>query len=195
VTTTEVQIRRAQSAFDPQLCSVRGAVGALVLLLAFPITVAAAIVFPDSSEAVIHTALAAGTFMLGLSVFDFAAPRWLTWTACVAAIGLAAIFLAQALVGLTQTEAVRGFAYHPLVGAWGEVITSSIVMVWFMAVARTYGRGPTMVIGVLTSALVIGLNLWSITFAPASGTPQALRLLFLLPITWFLFVSSRRSPA
>jgi len=33
--------------------------------------------FPVGAEAVIHVALAVGTFLIGLSVFDFEAPSWL----------------------------------------------------------------------------------------------------------------------
>ncbi len=73
------------------------------------------------------------------------------------------------------------------------MLTISIVMVWFIAVALTHGRGPTMILGVLSSAFIVGLGTWSILFAPPSGTPQAMRLLFLLPIAWFLFVSTRRA--
>jgi hypothetical protein len=166
------------------------------LLLAFPFTVAVAILFPNSNtEAVIHIALATGTFILGLSLLDFAiTPRALTWTACASASLLAAIFLGQGLVGITQNETLRSIAYSQVLGAWGETITLFVVMVWFMQLARSYGRSLTMILGVLTSVLVIGISLWAVVAAPPGGTPAEMRLLFLLPIAWYLFVTTRRSP-
>jgi len=173
--------------------SMRGAVGALILLLALPITIATGIVAPDSSEVAIHFALAIGTLLIGLAVFDFAMPRWMSLTACAAAIVLAAIFLAQGLSALTQNEVLRNVAYSREIGGWGETITLTIVMLWFVAVATTLGRGLTMWIGVVSAALIAGLSIWVIVAGPATGTPDTLRLLFLVPIAWFLFVSTRRS--
>jgi hypothetical protein len=62
--------------------SMRGAFGALILLLALPITIAVGMVAPDSSKAVIHFALGIGTLLIGLAVFDFATPRWMGLAAC-----------------------------------------------------------------------------------------------------------------
>jgi hypothetical protein len=176
-----------------QLRSVRGAIGALVLLLALPITIVYQMLFPVGAEVVIHIALALGTFVIGLSVFDFETPSWLKSVTCVAASALAFIFLAQGLAELTQNETLKNIAYSREIGAWGETITMTVLMGWFIAVALTHGRGPTMILGVLSSALIVGLGGWSLLFAPPSGTPQEMRLLFLLPIVWFLFVSARRT--
>jgi hypothetical protein len=149
--------------------------------------------FPVGAEAVIHVALAVGTFLIGLSVFDFEAPSWLKSVSCVAASALAIIFLGQGLAEFTQNETLKNIAFSREIGAWGEMITVTVVMVWFIAVALTHGRGPTMILGVLSSAFIVGLGAWSILFAPPSGTPQEMRLVFLLPIAWFLFVSARRT--
>jgi len=173
----------------------RGAVGALILLLALPITILAGIVAPDSSEAVIHFALAIGTLVIGLSVLDFTTPRWLSLTASGAAVVLAAIFLAQGLAALTNNDILRNVAYSREIGGWGEAITVTIVMLWFIAVATTLGRGLTMWVGAVSAALVAGLSMWAIVAGPASGTPEPLRLVFFVPIAWFLFVSTRRSAA
>jgi len=160
--------------------------------LALPITIVNQMFFPVGAE-VIHLALAVGTLLIGLSVFDFATPSWLDSVTCVAASALAVIFLAQGLGELTQNETLKNLAFSREIGGWGEMLTISIVMVWFIAIALTHGRGPTMILGVLSSAFIVGLGTWSILFAPPSGTPQAMRLLFLLPIAWFLFVSTRRA--
>ena len=173
--------------------SARGALGALVLLSALPITIVYQLFIPVGAEAVIHFALAVGTLLVGLSVFDFATPSWLKSVTCVAASALAVIFLAQGLGELTQNETLKNFAFSRELGGWGEMMTISIIMVWFMAVALTHGLGPTMIVGVLSPAFVIGLGAWSVVFAPPTGTPQELRLLFLLPIVWFLFVSAQRT--
>jgi hypothetical protein len=169
--------------------------GALVLLLSLPISIAASIVAPVSSEVVIHFLLAIGTLLIGLSVFDFATPRWLSASACAAATILAAIFLAQGLASLTLHDTLSAVAYSRELGAWGETITLAIVMVWFMAVARSLGRGVMMWLGVLSAAVVVGLSTWSVVAGPAGGTPAELRLVLLVPIAWFLCVSARRSVA
>jgi hypothetical protein len=137
--------------------------------------------------------LAAGTFIIALSVFDFAAPMWLTRSALGAACILAGIFFAQGLAALTQNEALWNVAFSPEVGGWGEALTVSMVMAWFIAIAAAHGRGRTMLVGVLSAAAVIGLSAWGVLAAPVGGTPAWLRLVLLVPIAWFVFVSARRS--
>ena len=178
-----------------QVRSPRGAFGALALLLALPITIVYSIFFPVGAESVIHIALAVGTFLIGLSVVDFQAPSWLKAITCIAASALAAIFLAQGLSDVTPNETLKNLAFSRELGGWGEAITISMVMVWFMAVARTHTRGATMILGLALSVLGVGLSVWSMVGAAPSGLPQAMRLLFLLPIAWFLFVTTRRSSA
>jgi hypothetical protein len=191
MTTTTYSLSRP--AGDMQ--SPRGAIAAIVLLLALPVTILAQIVVGFDAEVVIHFALATGALLIASSVFDFAAPGWLTRTACVAAGVLGAIFFVQGLGALVSNDALRAFAYSPALGGWGETLTMSLVMLWFIAVARTHTHGVTMILGFASALLVIGLGIWSIAFAPVAGTPQELRLLFLLPIAWFLFASTRTSDA
>src|SRR4051812_15829314 len=78
----------------------RAAIGALVLLLALPLTVGFEMLAPGNAEVVIHLLLAVGTLVVGLSVFDFATPKWLRRISCGAAFALAAIFFLQALGAL-----------------------------------------------------------------------------------------------
>ena len=170
----------------------RGALGGLVLLLAFPFTVAFDLVFPGHADVVIHMLLAIGTLVIGLSVFDFATPKWLTWSARGAAYVLAGIFFAQGLAALTQNESLKNVAFSQEIGGWGEAVTVSIVMAWFIAVARTYHGGVTMLLGVVSAATIIGLSAWGVLAAPVGGTPGWLRLVFLVPIAWFVFVSTRK---
>ncbi len=192
LTATSVGTEARPSGAAGGIRSMRGAVGALLLLLALPITIAVQIVAPASDEVVIHFALAAGTLIIGLSVFDFTTSRRLNTAACVAAIVLAAIFLAQGLGALTQSEILRNAAYSRAIGAWAEDVTLTIIMLWFMAVATTLRRGVTMWLGVASAGAVAGLSTWALIAGPATGTPELLRLLFVLPIAWFLFVSTRR---
>src|SRR5438128_2235145 len=98
------------------LRSLGGALGALVLLLALPLTVAIDMVFPGRAEVVIHVLLAIGTLSVGLSAFDFGIPKWLTRAACGAACVLAAIFCAQGLAALTQNETLKNVAFSPEIG-------------------------------------------------------------------------------
>jgi hypothetical protein len=165
-----------------------------VLLLALPLTVAIEIVLPGHAEVVLHLALAIGTFIVALSVFDFETPKTLTTIACAAACGLAAIFLAQALGALTQNETLKAFAYSQEIGGWGETITVSLVMAWLIGVALR-GRGATLLIGVVSALIVVALGVWTMLAAPLGGTPAELRLLFFIPVAWLLFVSTRRSHA
>jgi hypothetical protein len=188
---TNVQPRSDGTAVT-RLRSPRGALGALILLLALPLTILIEIIIPGSNEVTIHAALAAGTVLIALSMFDFTAPRSLTWIASVAACLLAAIFLAQGLAALTHNETLNNIAFSQAIGGWAEIGTISIVMLWFLAVARTCGAGLTMWTGALSAALAIGLGLWTMLAAPQGSTPAELRLLFLLPVAWFLFVSTRR---
>src|ERR1051325_3767395 len=81
-------------ALRPSISDLRsriGALGALVLLLALPVTIAFDVVFPGHTEVVIHLLLATGTLLVGLSVFDFSTPKWLTRAAFAAACILTAI--------------------------------------------------------------------------------------------------------
>lgn len=144
---------------------------------------------------VIHLLLAVGTLAVGLSVFDLATPKWLSRISCGAACALAGIFFLQALGALPGNETLRGFAYSTAIGGLGEAVTVSIVMAWFIAVARTLGQGLTQMIGALAALTVIGLSVWSVVGARVGDTPAELRLLFLVPVAWLLFVSTRRLEA
>ena len=189
MTTTTYALSRT-TAHGP-IHSPRGALAATVLLLAVPVAILTQITVGFDAEVVIHFALATGTFLIASSVFDFATPRWLSWIAGIAASTLGSIFLLQGLSGLVANDSLGAFAYSLEVGGWGEMASVSIIMTWFAAVARVHSHGATRIIGIASSFLVIGLAIWSITFAPSMGTPQVLRLLFLLPIAWFVFVSTR----
>ena len=189
MTTTPYALSRT-TAHRP-IHSRRGALAAIVLLLALPLAILTQIIVGFDAEVVVHFALATGTFLIASSVFDFATPRWLSWTAAIAAFTVGSIFLLQGLSGLVANDSLRVFAYSLEVGGWGEMASVSLIMAWFAAVARAHTHGLTRIIGIASSFLVIGLAIWSITFAPAMGTPQGLRLLFLLPIAWFVFVSTR----
>src|SRR5690349_18485284 len=124
--------------------SLRAAIGALVLLFALPFTIAFDMMAPGYSGIVIHLLLAIGTLLVGLSVFDFAAPLWLSRVACGAACALAAIFFLQAQAELPANEALRSVAYSRELGGWLEAITVATVMAWLIAVALTFGRGVTL---------------------------------------------------
>jgi hypothetical protein len=169
-----------------------------VLLLALPVTVAIELLTPGHAEVVIHMLLATGTLIVAASVFHFAAPRWASQVGCAAACVLTAIFLLQALGALTGSDSLRNLGYSTALGGWGEASAVSVVMVWLIAVARTLGRGRglTTFTGMLFGLLVIALSAWgTLAAAPTGGVPSELRLLFLLPVAWLLWVSTRRQLA
>jgi len=197
MTTTSLESglrdRAPSNATASRFHSIRAASGALVLLLALPLTAGIEMLFPGHDEVVIHMLLALGTLMLGLSVFDFATPRWVSWIGGAAACALAFIFFLQGLAALTQNEALRSVAFSTELGGWGEAITVSLVMAWLVAVARTQGRGLTMLAGAVPSLLVIAISAWSLFGVPLGGTPPWARAIVLLPMAWLLFVSTRRA--
>jgi hypothetical protein len=162
-----------------------------VLLLAVPFTVAVGMFQPAFSELAIHLALGLGTLIVGLSVFDFAAPKSLTRIGCGAACALAAIFFGQALGALTHDETVRSIAYSAAIGGWGEAVTASLLMVWLIAVARTFGAGVTMLIGAFSALAVIGVSAWGTIASYFGVSPAELKLLLSLPVLWLLLVATR----
>ncbi len=162
-----------------------------MLLLAVPLTIGFDTVFPGRAEVVIHLLLATGTLLIGVSVFDFSTPSWLTGTAFGAACVLAAIFFAQGLAALTLNDTLNKIAFSQAIGGWTEAVTLSMVMAWFIAVARVKCGGVTMLIGALSAATTIGLSAWGVLAAPPGEAPGWLRLVVLVPIAWFVFVSTR----
>ena len=163
-----------------------------MLLLALPFTIAVEMLAPGHAEVVMHLALAAGTLLVGLVGLrlgdtemvesGLAAARRVPWprSSCC-----------RRSAQLTDNEALRNVAYSTEIGGWGETVSVSLLMVWLIGVARTLGRGVTMVSGVLAALAVIGMSVWAILAAPLGATPAELRLLFLLPVAWLFFVSTR----
>ena len=191
--TTPLHVQAGLNARPISIRSVTGAIGAMALLLALPVTVLIQMVLPGSDATVIHLILAVGTVLIGLSAFDFPAARAVRWVAFASAAVLGAIFFAQAVASFTMSETINNIAFSRELGGWGEAISSSLVMLWFMVLAVT-GRGLTRWFGVISSGAVIALSVWSILAPPTSTVPEMFRLVFILPIGWYVFTSTRQAP-
>ena len=75
--------------------SPRGFAGAVVFLLALPVTLLYQMVFGAGAEIVVHAMLGLGAALMASAVFDFRTSRWIAWAGCAATGSLAAIFLLQ----------------------------------------------------------------------------------------------------
>jgi hypothetical protein len=90
--------------------SPRGLLGAIVLLLTFPIAVLTQILLGSGSGVAMHVSLAVGCVLVSFSAFDFETPRWIAWIGCASAGAFAAIFLVQAASSLIGNESFAYFA-------------------------------------------------------------------------------------
>jgi hypothetical protein len=171
----------------------RGFLAAMVLLLAVPLTVAYQVVLGDDGGLVVHLALATGAFLIAASVFDYEVSPWLTWITCVSMIALGSIFLLQAATAVIPSEALRYLAYDVL-GQWLELALTFVFLVWVGALLLTDSRGGFRVFGVAALAAVVLFELYRLVLS-RFGVPaeQGLRLVYLLPVVWFLLESRKPS--
>ena len=137
--------------------SPRGLLGAIVLLLTFPIAVLTQILLGSGSGVAMHVSLAVGCVLVSFSAFDFETPRWIAWIGCASAGAFAAIFLlgrrfqprANALklicggvVGailfylITNTAA---WLFNPFANP--EYVNKTLAS-WFMALTKGVGSWP-----------------------------------------------------
>jgi hypothetical protein len=97
----------------------------------------------------------------------------------------------------THLPPARFHSPRGALGALGLLVALPITIVFGMLfpVGGEVVVHLVLVLGVLSSVSIVGLGVWAMVAGPATGTPQELRLLYLLPFAWFLFVSTRRSSA
>jgi hypothetical protein len=173
----------------------RGFLAAIVLLLAFPAAVLSQVLFGTGAETVVHAVGAIGFVLLALSFFDFALPRWVAATGCVAAGALGAIFAAQGLSTVIPNDALNDVAFR-LLGNLPERLAIDVLLVCLLAVCLFESRGATRVLGLLTLLTVGAVEMYRISLL-VSGSPESasLRLVYLLPFVWLLLESRKeRSP-
>lgn len=175
--------------------STRGLVASLAFLLALPLTALFQMVFGAGAEAVIHGALATGSALMSIAVFDFKTPRWATWMGSISAGILAAVFVLQGVSEVTHDEALTYFAYQVL-GQRLEGWLVDLVMVWCVVVLVVDRQATRRVLGIVAMTTVACAKAYSLGLA-YQGTSldveaPIVKILWLVPFVWILLESATR---
>jgi hypothetical protein len=190
VGTTPRVAARQETSGASVMRSPRGFLGSIVLVLSLPVAVLTQVLFGSGSSVAMHVALAVGCALVALSAFDFKTPRWVAWTGCLAAGVFAAIFLLQAASELLQNDSFSYFALQVL-GNWPERLLTTLFIFWFVAVVLTASQGNTRILGIVATAIVVGVDAYNYVLLYL-GEAHALKILYLLPFVWLLFESRKK---
>ena len=174
--------------------SLKGLLGSILILLAVPLAVLFQVLLGGGSSVAVHLALAAGTLLVSLAVFDFGLPAWVTWIGGAATAALAAVFLLQGASDLIQNDALAYLAYTML-GSWPERLLIDLFIVWLFAMLLLNSRGWTRIAGFVAVAVVVGAEVYSyamIAQGDVDGQAGIVRALYLLPPLWLLLESGKR---
>jgi len=140
----------------------------------------------------IHFVLAAGSFLLAFSVFDFQLPRWMNWIGCAAALALGTIFLLQAVALLVPNESLNYVAYEVL-GQWPEGWLPDVLILWLVAMLVFDSQGKSRILGIVAVSIAVCLEVYSHTLRFLGTSPtEILRLLMLLLFVWLLLESTKK---
>ncbi|MCL4301367.1 MAG: hypothetical protein KJ077_37035 [Anaerolineae bacterium] len=172
--------------------SLRGFLAALVFLSLLPIAVLYQIFFDNGVEIITHGVLALGSGLISFAVFDFKVTSWITWLGCIATSALAVIFLLQGASLLIQNDSLTYLAYRIL----GQRLEAGLVdglIVWFVALLLMDSQGKTRILGFVAMSIVVCLEVYKYSLAYFGAAPaESLKLLFLLPLVWFLLESKKK---
>lgn len=172
----------------------RGFLAAIVFLSLLPIAVLYQMFFDNGIELITHGVLAVGSVLISFSVFDFKVTSWITWLGCVSMSALAAIFLLQGVSLLIQNDALTYLVFQVL-GQQLEAWLVDILIVWFVALLLMDSQGKTRILGFVAISIVVCLEVYKYSLAYFGAAPaESLKLLFLLPMVWFLFESKKKQP-
>ena len=172
--------------------SLRGFLAALVFLSLLPIAVLYQMFFDNGIEIITHLVLAVGSVLISFSVFDFKVTSWITWIGCVATSALAAIFLLQGVSLLIQNDSLTYLVFQVL-GQRLEGWLVDLLIFWFVAMLLMDSQGKTRILGFVAMSIVVCLEVYKYSLSYFGGAPaESLKLLFLLPIVWFLFESKKK---
>jgi hypothetical protein len=170
----------------------RGFLAAIVFLLLLPIAALYQMFFDHGVEIITHVVLALGSVLISFSVFDFKVTNWITWPGFVATSALAAIFLLQGVSLLIQNDALTYFVYQVL-GQRLEAGLVDVLILWFAALLFMDSQDKTRIFGFVALLIVVCLEVYRYSLSYFGAAPaESLRLLFLLPIVWFLFESKKK---
>lgn len=174
--------------------SPRGFAGAVVFLLALPVTRLSEILVGDGAETVIHAAFGLGAAVMAFAVFDFRTSRWIAWAGCIATGALAAIFLLQGVSELTSHPRLTQFAYQ-VVGQRLEGRLVDLFLLWCIGLLLFDSRGKTKILGFVVMSIVVCVEAYSFGLFLAGRSldveAPGFKLLFLLPFGWLLLESSK----
>ena len=150
------------------------------------------------AETIVHGALALGSALLSLAVFDFRTERWVTWIGSVSTGALAAVFLLQGVSELIGNSSLVYLAFQ-VFGQRLEALLVDLFTFWCVAVLLTDSKGKTQILGFVAMSIVVGLKLYSygLTYVGSSldAEEPGLKLLYLLPFAWLSFETSKRLPS
>jgi hypothetical protein len=187
-TTTTV----SQGISGVRIRSPLGLLAALTFLLGIPISFGWQILFGSGAGTMVHFVLAAGSLLLGFSVFDFELPRWINWIGCAAALALGTIFLLQAVALLIPNESLNYFAYEVL-GQWPEGWLPDVLILWLVAMLVFDSQGKSRILGIVAVSIAVCLEVYSHTLRFLGTSPtEILRLLMLLLFVWLLLESTKK---
>ncbi len=174
--------------------SPRGFIGALLVVLSYPLALGTQLVFGAGAETVIHFVTGAGFVVFATAAFDFGLPRWVEVIGAVAAGLFGVIFLLQGVADVTRLEAARFVAFD-LLGQWPERILPYFVYVWFIALLLLASTGKSRVLGWIIIPVVVVVELITLG-ALVLGIPMVnLKIVLLLPFVWLLFEAGERAPS
>jgi hypothetical protein len=189
---------RPETLGDSSTRSPRGLLGAIVLLLAFPIAVLTQMLLGSGSGIAMHLTLAVGCVLVAFSAFDFETPRWMAWIGGVSLSLFAAIFLVQAASSVIGNESFSYFA-NQVLGFWPEKVLLSLITIWLVGMLLTASRGKTRILGFAVMAIVVCVEAYVYFGLLYLGTNPFLetavvKLPYLLPFVWLIFESRKRRP-
>ena len=180
--------------------SMRGVLGASVLVLALPLTIVYQLIFSAGTEAFIHVCLALGAFLIAAAARDYRTPTRAVWLGCASAAALGVAFGLQALSEIVPNDGLHFIAYTIL----GPLEMPFVVglLAWLLVLSLTESQATRRILGwvaLLAAACAAVFSIGSIVVGASSTVPQVLRLVFLLPIVWLLLTSfqprQQRAPA
>lgn len=181
----------------PNVKSKRGFAGALILLLALPVTLVYQSLGAPRPEAVIHVLFALGALLMALAVFDFMVPKWIAALGVISAGALTVVFLLQGMSELTQNAQLTDLVYRVL-GQHIERWLVDLFLVWCVGVLLTDSRGRTKTLGYVAVAVAVGVEVYAnwLAYRDTSLNVQApaLKLTIFLPLIWLLFESRKADP-
>jgi len=167
--------------------SVRGFVGAVVLLLGVPAAIATA-ALGGSAEVAIHFALGVSFLLLASAAFDYRLPRLISLAACISIGALGAIFLLQGVSDALQSAELRRIAYE-ILGQRLEKVLGYVFLAWCVAILVMDSSGWRRVFGAAALSAVLGAEVYGVMNAPA---PEALKLVYLVVFVWLALESARK---